>query len=207
MIPVVKGWCTETAQDVASLGVQVHGGMGFVEETGAAQYLRDARITTIYEGTTGIQANDLVGRKIARDGGEALAAAIARVRSAIAELEGEADDQLRAIAARLAKATDALADAGRFAVDTHRSDPRTAQAGAVPMLELAGIVFAGAELARAAGIASRKLAAGDGDAAFLRAKIATARHFADHRLTRAPGLREAIVAGAHGTLALAAEDF
>jgi alkylation response protein AidB-like acyl-CoA dehydrogenase len=206
MIPIVKGWSTELAQKIAYLGVQVHGGMGFIEETGAAQYARDARITTIYEGTTGIQANDLIGRKIARDEGAALTAAIAEMREVERALAGARDEQLVAIGTRLRAGIDALADAGRFVVTTYRQDPRAVLAGAVPFLELAGIVCGGAQLARAAAIASRKLAAGDGDPVFMRAKIATARHFADHSLTLAAGLRDTIVAGEASVLAMPEEE-
>jgi 3-(methylthio)propanoyl-CoA dehydrogenase len=207
MIPIVKGWSTETAQQVASLGVQVHGGMGYIEETGAAQHLRDARITTIYEGTTGIQANDLIGRKIGRDGGAALAAAIAGMRATQRALENAGPAEAAAIATRVGAALDALEDAGRFVAANLRADPRTALAGAVPFLELAGIACGGAQLARAALIAMSRLDAGEGDPAYLRAKIATARHFADHCLTHAPALRDTVVGGAAGTLALADDAF
>jgi 3-(methylsulfanyl)propanoyl-CoA dehydrogenase len=205
MIPIVKGWGTEMAQRVAYLGVQVHGGMGFIEETGAAQYARDARITTIYEGTTGIQANDLVTRKIARDEGAALKVAIAEVRDIERCLAAAEDAHLVAIGRRLRAGANALADAATFVVGRYREEPRVVLAGAVPMLELAGLVFGGAQLARAAAIAATKLARGEGDAEFMRAKIATARHFADHLLTQAPGLRDTIVDGAAGVLALADE--
>jgi hypothetical protein len=207
MIPIVKGWSTEVAQQIAYLGVQVHGGMGFIEETGAAQFARDARITTIYEGTTGIQANDLIGRKIARDEGAALAAAIASMRDVERALTGSEDADLKAIGRRLHPALDALADAGRFVVATFREDPRAVLAGAVPFLELSGIVCGGAQLGRAAVVAAAKLAVDDGEAGFMRAKIATARHFADHYLTQAPGLRETVVAGSPGVLALGEEAF
>ncbi len=207
MIPVVKGWSTEVAQRVAYLGVQVHGGVGFIEETGAAQYARDARITTIYEGTTGIQANDLIGRKIVRDEGRALAAAIAASRDVERELAGCRDEALAVIGKRLRAGLDALEDVGRFVVTRYRQDPRSVVAGAVPLLELAGIVFGGAQLGRAALVASKKLAVGEGDANFLRAKIVTARHFADHCLTQAGGLRETVVTGAASVLALADDQF
>jgi hypothetical protein len=206
MIPIVKGWSTELAQKIAYLGVQVHGGMGFIEETGAAQYARDARITTIYEGTTGIQANDLIGRKIARDEGAALTAAIAEMREVERTLAGARDEQLVAIGARLRAGIDALVDAGRFVATTYRQDPRGVLASAVPFLELAGIVCGGAQLGRAAAIASRKLAERDGDPVFMRAKIATARHFADHCLTLAAGLRETIVAAEASVLAMPEEE-
>ena len=153
---------------MASLGVQVHGGMGFIEETGAAQYLRDARITTIYEGTTGIQANDLIGRKIARDGGRALTAAIADMRATERALAASEHGDLAAIGARLRVGIDALEEAGRFAVNRFGDDPRAVLAGAVPFLELGGIVCGGAQLGRAALIAANKLAAEDSDAGFLR---------------------------------------
>jgi len=203
MIPIVKGWGTEMAQRVTYLGVQVHGGMGFIEETGAAQYARDARITTIYEGTTGIQANDLIARKVVRDEGAALNVAIAQVRDVERELAVAKDGHLASIGTRLRTGVDALADAGRFVVGGYRADPRAVLAAAVPFLELAGLVFGGEQLARGAAIAAAKLARGEGDADFMRAKIATARHFADHLLTQAPGLRDTIVDGAAGVLALA----
>ena len=207
MIPIVKGWSTEVAQGVAQLGVQVHGGVGYVEETGAAQYARDARITTIYEGTTGIQANDLIGRKIARDEGRALAAAVAVARDIEGELAGGRDENLVVIGKRLRAGSDALEDAGRFVVRGYRQDARAVAAGAVPLLELAGIVFGGAELGRAALVAAKKLSSGEGDPNFLRAKIITARHFADHVLPQAGGLHETIVAGAASVLALADDRF
>jgi alkylation response protein AidB-like acyl-CoA dehydrogenase len=207
MIPIVKGWSTEVAQRVACLGIQVHGGVGYVEETGAAQYARDARITTIYEGTTGIQANDLVGRKVIRDEGRALTAAIEAVREVERELAGASDEALAAIGGRLRLGADALEDAGRFVVSRYRPEPRSVLAGAVPFLELAGIVFGGAQLGRGALVAAKKLAAGEGDPAFLRAKIVIGRHFADHCLTQAQGLGETIVAGAPSVLALDDDQF
>jgi alkylation response protein AidB-like acyl-CoA dehydrogenase len=207
MIPIVKGWSTEMAQRVTSLGVQVHGGMGFIEETGAAQYERDARITTIYEGTTGIQANDLIGRKIARDGGRALTAAIRDMRATERALTASEHGDLAAIGTRLRVGIDALEEAGRFAVNRFGDDPRAVLAGAVPFLELGGIVCGGTQLGRAALIAANKLAAEDSDAGFLQAKIATARHFADHGLTQAAGLCDTVVHGAAGALAVADHQF
>ena len=187
--------------------MQVHGGMGFIEETGAAQHLRDARITTIYEGTTGIQANDLIGRKIARDGGAALMAAIAELRETASALMTTGDASLAVIAIRLDAGLDALEGAGRHVAESMRADTRGVLAGAVPFLELARIVFGGGQLARAALVAARGLGAGEGDADFLRAKIATARHFADHFLTQAPGLRDAATSGASAALELADAQF
>jgi len=207
MIPIVKGWSTELGQNIASLGVQVHGGMGFVEESGAAQYLRDARITTIYEGTTGIQANDLIGRKIVRDSGKALSAAVAAMRETEDKISASGHGELVVIGERLRAGLDALEEAARFVAGSFRNEPRAVLAGAVPFLELAGIVCGGAELARGALVAVARLAAGNDDEPFLRAKLATTRHFADHYLTRAPGLRDTILGGAASVLEFAEEAF
>jgi hypothetical protein len=209
MIPVVKGWSTETSIEVASLGIQVHGGMGFIEETGAAQFLRDARITTIYEGTTGIQANDLIGRKIARDSGaaaKALLNEIGALRGALLGAKGNGPD-FEFIAARLAFGVGGALDCVTWLVENYATDPKAVHAGAVPFLKLMGIVCGGWQMARAALAAQAALDRGDGDAGFLKAKIATARFFADHVLSQAPGLRDAVLEGAAGVLALADEQF
>lgn len=202
MIPVVKGWSTESAVDIASLGVQVHGGMGFIEETGAAQHLRDARITTIYEGTTAIQANDLIGRKIAREKGVTIIAVIAEMRADLGKLEGD----LAVIGTRQSVAVDALERAVFWIVANYSSDPKAVHAGAVAFLHLLGIVAGGWLMGKAAVIAKAKIATGDVDP-FWPAKLATTRFFADHFLTQAPGFAEAIVAGAAGTLELAEDSF
>jgi len=196
MIPVVKGWSTETGIEVASLGVQVHGGMGFIEETGAAQHLRDARITTIYEGTTGIQAMDLVGRKIAREGGATAKAWIAEVKKLDAQLAGHAE-----VRKALAEGVKAVEDCVDFIVGT--KDPRVQFAGAVPFLKLMGIVAGGWQMARAALAAAK----GTGDDSFDKAKIATVRFYADHVLVQAPGLRNTVVSGAGGVMALTEDQF
>jgi len=211
LVPVIKGWSTEMSEQVARDGVQVHGGMGFIEETGAAQHYRDAKILTIYEGTTAIQANDLVGRKTVRDGGEVAKSIIAQVRATETQLgEGQGADfaaDFAAIRAQLAAGSAALEAVVDFVVANTRSDPRAVFAGSVTYLKLAGIVLGGWQMARAALAAQRKLDAGDGDAAFYRAKIATARFFADHILSQAEGLRHAIVEGSAGVLALDVEQF
>jgi 3-(methylsulfanyl)propanoyl-CoA dehydrogenase len=196
MIPVVKGWSTETGIEIASLGVQVHGGMGFVEETGAAQYLRDARITTIYEGTTGIQAMDLVGRKIGRDGGASAKQWIAEVRKLDAELARYPE-----IRKALAEGLKAVEESVQFIVGA--KDPRVPFAGAVPFLKLMGIVAGGWQMARAA-LAAEKAS---GDDSFHKAKIATARFYADHVLVQAPALANTVVNGAAGVLALSEDQF
>ena len=205
MIPVVKGWSTETGIEIASLGVQVHGGMGFVEETGAAQYLRDARITTIYEGTTGIQAMDLVGRKIAREGGETAKEWIAQLKQVETQLSKSNNENLVALKNQFSPSVQAVADCVEFIVASSARDPRPAFAGAVPFLKLMGIVAGGWQMGRAALAAERTLHSGN--RSFLEAKIATARFYADHVLVQAPALRNTVVNGAAGVMALSEDQF
>jgi alkylation response protein AidB-like acyl-CoA dehydrogenase len=205
MIPIVKGWSTETGIEIASLGVQVHGGMGFVEETGAAQYLRDARITTIYEGTTGIQAMDLVGRKIAREGGATARAWLGELKAFDAELARSGNADIQSLRAQLAAGAQALGDCVQFIVS--EKNPLAAFAGAVPFLKLAGIVAGGWQMARAALISDQKLAKGEGDSSFLKSKITTARFYGDHVLVQAPGLRDTVVKGSAGVMALGEDQF
>jgi 3-(methylthio)propanoyl-CoA dehydrogenase len=202
MIPVIKGWCTENSVDIASLGIQVHGGVGFVEETGAAQYLRDARITPIYEGTTGIQANDLIGRKLARDGGRAAQSVVVQMRATAQELA--AAPALSGLAPVFSAGIDALERSIRHVVENYGKDIRAVSVGAVPMLKLFGIVAGGWQLLRSASISQRRLAESKGkgaDSAFYEAKISTARFYGDHVLSQAPGLAHSIVHGAPGALA------
>jgi acyl-CoA dehydrogenase len=211
MIPIIKGWCTENALEIASLGVQVHGGMGFIEEGGAAQYYRDARIITIYEGTTGIQANDLIGRKTARDGGKTSAAVIAEMRALDAPLaahdSGEFASAFAAIRSQLAAAADALAAAVEWMVKTYGSDVRAAHAASVPFLELWGLTAGGWQMARASLVAAERLEQGQGNASFYRGKIATARFYADYYLPRTGALKHAVLSAGDSVLALADEQF
>ena len=207
LIPVVKGWNTENSIDIASLGVQVHGGMGFIEETGAAQHLRDARITTIYEGTTGIQANDLLGRKIARDRGAALKAVIASMNITCGDLAACDGAPFIALREGLDAAVRALAAAAECVVASSGRDARELAAGAVPFLHLLGIVAGGWQMARAALIARRRLADGAAEAAFYAAKIVTANFYAEHVLSRAGGLSQCVIRGGASVMALAAEQF
>ncbi|MBL8486830.1 MAG: acyl-CoA dehydrogenase [Rhodocyclaceae bacterium] len=204
LTPVVKGWSTEASIEITSTGIQVHGGVGFIEETGACQYFRDARITTIYEGTTGIQANDLVGRKLAREKnpGATARALAAEMRACAGRLSASTDPSLSAIGARLAAAVAAFEEAAGWFVARYESDTRAAAAGAVPFLKLTGTVVGGWLMARAAEIAQAKLDAGSDDD-FLRGKLATAEYFAQHQLPLAAAWREAITAGAPAVLALA----
>ena len=196
LVPIHKGWSTDAAVEVTNLGIQVHGGMGFIEETGAAQHMRDARITSIYEGTTAIQANDLIGRKTARDGAAAARAIADRIAQAIAALEGSSDADLAVIRTRLAAAREDFNVCAHYIATNYATTPLAVHAASVPFLHLSGIVCGGWQLARAAAAARRRLDAGEGDAAFNTAKLKTARFYADHLLTRVAGLREVVLAGA-----------
>ncbi len=203
LIPVVKGWCTDNALGITSDGVQVHGGMGFIEETGASQHLRDARITTIYEGTTGIQANDLIGRKLARDGGATMRRLAALMADDVALVGGQHDPALDLLAAALATALHALNQATAWLL---AASPRDAAAGAVPYLQLCGTVIGGWLMARAADAATTQLKRADADTDtdtdFLAAKRITAQHYALHVLPAAGALRDVVVHGAASTLGL-----
>ncbi len=204
LIPIVKGWCTENALGITSNGVQIHGGMGFIEETGASQHLRDARITTIYEGTTGIQANDLIGRKLARDGGVVMQRLIAVMSADATALDGQGDVLLASVAAALATGLRALTEATDWLL---AAPGREAAAGAVPYLNLCGTVIGGWLMARAADAATVQLAPGDALADFLAAKRITAHHYALHVLPQAAALRDTVLHGATTTLGLADAQF
>ncbi|WP_230971419.1 acyl-CoA dehydrogenase [Nitrogeniibacter aestuarii] len=206
MIPVVKGWSTENSVDIASMGVQVHGGMGFIEETGAAQHLRDARITPIYEGTTAIQANDLIGRKIAREKGVTIKAVIEDMRGTVQALGGQDAPAFAAMATSLTEGINALEAAVEYILATYADDIKAASVGSVPMLKLLGIVAGGWQMARAA-LASQKQIDGGSSDAFYANKIVTARFFADHVLSQAAGLSYTILNGAEGALALEDDAF
>jgi alkylation response protein AidB-like acyl-CoA dehydrogenase len=206
LVPIVKGWSTELSIDVASLGVQVHGGMGFIEETGAAQYYRDARILTIYEGTTAIQANDLIGRKTVRDGGATAQAILAQMDQTIALLADREGQAFASMHRHLSAGSLSLARVVEFMVAKVKSDPNAVFAGSVPYLKLAGIVFGGWQMARALLVASDKRGE---DEAFYGAKIATAQFFAEHILSQAPGIEASVVSGngQEGYLALSEDQF
>ena len=207
MVPVVKGWSTEMSIDVASTGVQVHGGMGFIEETGAAQHYRDARILTIYEGTTAIQANNLVGRKTVRDGGAVAKGILAQVRKTEAELAASASADLQAIGKQLTLGANAMDEVVTYVAANMKSDIKAVFAGSVLYLKLAGVVLGGWQMARAALVAEQKLKAGAGDQKFYAAKVGTARFFAEHVLTQASAYRTAIIEGSAGVLALDEDQF
>jgi len=206
LIPIVKGWCTEQGVEIASVGVQIHGGMGFIEETGAAQYLRDARITTIYEGTTGIQAADLVGRKVGFEKGATAFAIIEVMRKIDAKLAASGNPDVSAARENLLHAIDGLAAATQWVVDTFPHNPQAVAAVSVPFLKLWGTVGGGWLMARAALIADAK-AGTDGDTDFYRAKIVTARFYAEHILPQAAGLTSAVTGGSSSVLALSEAQF
>jgi len=207
MVPLVKGYSTEMSLEVTNLGVQVHGGMGYIEETGAAQYYRDAKILTIYEGTTAIQANDLVGRKTARDGRQTAKAIAKQIEATEAALGKRDSVASRAMLKRLGAAREAFLQVVDFVAGNTKASPNAVFAGSVPYLMLGGNLMAGWQMARALLVAEEQLADGTGDAAFLNAKVATARFYADHLLSKAPAMRDAIIDGGDSVNALALESF
>jgi alkylation response protein AidB-like acyl-CoA dehydrogenase len=206
MVPLVKGYSTEMSLEVTSLGVQVHGGMGFIEETGAAQYYRDAKILTIYEGTTAIQANDLVGRKTSRDGGQTAKALADQVAQTEAQLLASGHADAAAVAKRLKAAREAYVDVVNFVAGNTKAHPNDVFAGSVPYLMLSGNLMAGWQMGRALLVALSPEAQAQ-DAAFMASKITTARFYADHILSKVPGIRDSIVEGAGSVTALALDAF
>ncbi len=207
LTPIVKAWCSDLGVEVASTAIQVHGGIGYIEETGVAQHYRDARIATIYEGTNGIQARDLVGRKVLRDGGAAASAYIAELRRTLAALEGRDGPEFAAFRRTLPPAIDALERATDWLLATGAESTARAFAGATPYLRLFGTVAGGAMMARAAQAAAAARGAGTGDVAFLDAKLATARFYAEHLLPLAPALLPSIIEGSDSVFALAEDQF
>jgi len=200
LTPVVKGWCTEQSIEITSMGVQVHGGMGFVEETGAAQYLRDARITPIYEGTTGIQANDLIGRKVATERGITAFQLIGQMRQTIQDFDEFKDHSgLSMIRDKFQISVEALEESVKWVLNIYSKDPQTAYAGSVPLLKLFGTVAGGWMLARSAIIAKKGLDAESPNAKFYRGKLATSRFYAENILPLAGVLKDQVVAG-HKTI-------
>ncbi|MEI7762515.1 MAG: acyl-CoA dehydrogenase [Comamonadaceae bacterium] len=206
MVPLIKGYSTEMSLEVTSLGVQVHGGMGYIEETGCAQYYRDAKILTIYEGTTAIQANDLVGRKTSRDGGQSAKALARQIEATESLLVACGNTDAVVVARRLKAAREAFLDVVNFVAGNSKASPNAVYSGSVPYLMLAGNLMAGWQLGRALLVAVEQIAQGV-DVPFMQAKITTARFYADHLLTKAPGIRDSIVEGADSVTALALESF
>ncbi|MEG0676822.1 MAG: acyl-CoA dehydrogenase [Comamonas sp.] len=206
MVPLVKGYSTEMSLEVTSLGVQVHGGMGFIEETGAAQYYRDAKILTIYEGTTAIQANDLVGRKTGRDGGQSAKAIAAQIEKTEAELNASGTVTALAVAKNLGQARQAFVQVVDFVVAQAKADPNAVYAGSVPYLLLTGNLVAGWQLGRSVLVAQELLQKGQ-ETAFMQAKLTTARFYAEHILSRVAGQADAVLNGAASVMALPMEAF
>ncbi|MGF1544215.1 MAG: acyl-CoA dehydrogenase [Parvularculaceae bacterium] len=196
LIPISKAWSTDRAFEAASLGIQIHGGMGYVEETGAAQYLRDVKIAAIYEGANGIQAIDLVGRKLQGDGGAAARDFIAGVREEAASGQASARDDLKSIGARRADAADALERSTDWLLEAAKRDQNDVLAGASPYLKQFGDVAGGLYLSRGARAAARLLEAAGADTAYLEGKIGIARFYADNFLAASVGAVEAVSAGA-----------
>jgi 3-(methylthio)propanoyl-CoA dehydrogenase len=207
LVPIVKGWSTEMSIDVTSLGVQVHGGMGFIEETGAAQYYRDARILPIYEGTTAIQANDLVGRKTVRDQGAVAKGLISQMNATVKSLEAHTAGDFAAMRNQLAAASVALEQVVDYVVGNTKTDIKAVFAGSVTYLKMAGITLCAWQMVRAAQAAYKHLNAGAQDKDFYTAKIATARFYCDHLLPQAVAMRGTICEGSAGVLAMTNEQF
>jgi hypothetical protein len=193
LIPIVKGWCTEFGSELTQLGIQVHGGMGFIEETGAAQYARDVRITTIYEGTTGIQANDLIGRKVGRDGGAALGALLADMKRELDALSST-DPSAQAVQRAALEGCGLLSQASQSLGKALQSEPARALAVAVPFLKLCGFVIGGWLMAKAANIAAGKISGADRD--FYAAKLSSARFYAEQVLPIALAHARVVMTGA-----------
>jgi alkylation response protein AidB-like acyl-CoA dehydrogenase len=194
LIPIVKGWCTELASQMASLAIQVHGGMGYIEETGVAQTLRDARIAAIYEGTTAIQANDLLGRKLSRDRGAAMAALLRDTMRELNDLRGS-EATIRSVRNSGIEAITVLRDATEVLLYQMGEEPARAYAVSVPYLMLCGRVLGGAMMARSAGLANARLQTNAGDRAFYQAKLQAARFYAEHLLPESLSLMRIIKSG------------
>jgi 3-(methylsulfanyl)propanoyl-CoA dehydrogenase len=205
MTPIAKAWCTEVAQETTELGIQVHGGMGYVEETGVAQFYRDARIASIYEGTNGIQAIDLVGRKVLRDGGATVSAFVTDMRSVDAPL-ANSGEELAVVRSALSRALDELVQASTTLITAEKKDPEFAGAAAFDYMMLVGTTIGGWLLARGALAAMEQMAASS-DKAFLQSQVVMARFYAEHVLPRCTAHAAAVRAGSASTMELAAEAF
>jgi 3-(methylsulfanyl)propanoyl-CoA dehydrogenase len=207
LIPVVKSWCTDTGLAITSTNIQIHGGMGFIEETGAAQHYRDARITTIYEGTNGVQAMDLIGRKVARDGGEAAKELFADIRADLEPLRASDELSARAIVRNMDAGLEAAESAVQWLVATFPSDTGKAASGGVSFQNLMGLLCAGWLLARGVKAATEQKQSANGNAAFLESKLISARFFADYHLSQAPSLLTQMTESGDSVMAMALDQF
>ncbi|MGI9265071.1 MAG: acyl-CoA dehydrogenase [Gammaproteobacteria bacterium] len=206
LTPIAKAWCTEVAQEVTTLGLQVHGGMGYIEDTGSAQHFRDGRITTIYEGTTGIQASDLVGRKILRDEGQAMRSLLGDIRAFEKTMPTD-DERLAILRRELTSGREALADVTDWILTNAPSDRNAAGSVSVNLLMLMGTVIAGWHMARAAISAIKKLDGGTTEGSFYETKLVTARFYAEQVMPRIRAYRDAVVSGSESTMALEEHQF
>ncbi len=207
LTPIVKGWCTEFGLELASVGVQIHGGMGFIEETGAAQYLRDARITTIYEGTTGIQAQDLVGRKTVRDGGQGARELLAEMRSDVTAWRTAPEPRLQTLADDLAAALDQVQTSITWVIESQATDPRLAAAASVSYLKLWGIVLGGWQLGRAAALCFADLREARAETSFAQRKIVASEFFMTQLVPQVASLARIITRGSPAVLIPTADAF
>ncbi|MGB5510259.1 MAG: acyl-CoA dehydrogenase, partial [Woeseiaceae bacterium] len=206
LTPVVKGWMTEVAQELTSLGVQVHGGTGFIEETGAAQYMRDAKILTIYEGTTGIQANDLVGRKVLADSGLGMQRLLKEMAEFDASLASCGED-FASIRHAVATGRNRLEEATNWLLGKAQDEPAVVYLAAYDYLMLAGTVIGAWQMGRAAAVAHGKLARKEGNADFYKAKIITARFYAEEILPRSAGYLEAATSDSSSAMEMPEDQF
>jgi hypothetical protein len=200
LTPIVKSWLTDLANEVTSTGVQVFGGMGYIEDTGAAQFMRDARILAIYEGTNGIQGNDLVFRKLSRDNGAAFRALTDEIDIFMSELAKETHADFKVMYGQLSSALIAMKDSAAWILQTVKNNPALAAASASPFLRLCGNVLGGYYLIRSALLAQQDKVAKIGDAGFLSAKIISARFYAAHVLPQCAGLGVIVREGGVATL-------
>lgn len=196
LTPIVKGWCSEIGQELASLGIQIHGGMGYVEETGAAQYLRDVRITTIYEGTTGIQAGDLVGRKTLRDGGASVRELMDEMRQTVQDIKN-GTQRVATIREKLAEGISALEEVVEWFIAEGGDNPQLPGAAAASYLRLCGVVCGGWMMARAAGISDKELATNGANTSFYLSKLASASFYGAQIMPNATALARTIIEGSH----------
>ena len=206
LIPIVKGWSTEMAQEVTSLAVQVHGGMGFIEETGVAQYMRDARITTIYEGTTGIQALDLMGRKLMRDKGAGMNDLLEELKAFNTELQTQDDAVFASIKTQFESALTAAVEATEWFLANAKNDPNIAGSVGVSMLMMMGTTLGGWMLARSAVVSQKHIDNGSSDE-FYSNKIATAQFYAEQILPRSLAYSTSVTAGHEAMMAISSDAF
>jgi alkylation response protein AidB-like acyl-CoA dehydrogenase len=207
LTPITKAWCTDLGVELTSLGVQIHGGMGFIEETGAAQHYRDARIAPIYEGTNGIQANDLAFRKVLRDGGQAAFALISEMRATATAIAAQPGDDMATMGANLADAIDAVEAATKWVLDTSKGDLTAVASGAVSYLRMFGVTVGGYLTAKAMMAANGLMREPGADAKFLDAKIITGRFYADQILPQARGLLKVVTDGHRAVMGLSDDQF